>query len=169
MIHEVIIVADGLSDEIRDADYVVVLGTKVNEDGSLSERLKARVDKAFELYDSGKGKKIFVSGGLGKESHYEGTKMAEHLYQLGVDSADVIIDDKGNTTRLTAVNFSKIAKDLSSVLVVSQYFHVSRCKLALRQVGFEYVYGVHADYFELRDPYSAFREFFGYYKYLLWY
>lgn len=168
-VHEIVIISDGLSDEVNNADYIVVLGTKVNEDGTLSERLKARVNKAFELYNSGKGKKLFVSGGLGKEGHFEGSKMAEYLLQSGVDSSDVIVDNLGNTTRLTALNFSKVANDYSSVIVVSQYFHISRCKLAMKQVGFEHVYGAHANHFELRDPYSAFREFLGYYKYLIWY
>lgn len=38
--HTIYIVIDGLSDRQQKADIAVILGSKVNEDGTLSERLK---------------------------------------------------------------------------------------------------------------------------------
>jgi uncharacterized SAM-binding protein YcdF (DUF218 family) len=52
------------------------------------------------------------------------------------------------------------------VIVVSQFYHISRSKLAFRKAGIESVGGAHSKFYELRDVYSLFREFFGYYKYL---
>lgn len=167
LLHLVLICIDGLTDEERPADVAVVLGTTVNEDGSLSERLEARLDRAVQLFEDSLVTRLFVSGGLGKEGHYEGDKMAEYLVQQGTPTEAIVIDNGGNTTGLTAQNLASTLPDVSSAIVVTQYFHISRSKLALSHLGIADVSGAHAHYFEIRDAYSLFREFFGYYKYLL--
>ncbi len=167
LIHETVIIYDGLADDNNKTNFGVVLGTTVNEDGTLSERLKARLDCGIKLYHNKQVKQLFVSGGLGKEGHYEGTKMAEYLTKNGVPQHHIYIDNKGNTTGLTAKNFVFQFPNEKNVIVISQFFHISRTKLAFKQAGIEHAYGVHANYFEWRDVYSTFREFFGYYKYLI--
>jgi len=165
VIHEAVIIIDGLRDEKEPCEFAVILGSKVNEDGTLSNRLQARLDAGLELYNNHIVQKIFVSGGTGKEGFPEGDKMAEYLIQKGVAKEDIVIDNQGITTRKTAENFVQQFPDCKSVIVVSQYFHISRCKLALKQAGVENVYGVHARCFELRDLFSLFREFFAWYVY----
>ena len=107
LIHTLSIVIDGLIDDEVTAELVIVFGNKVNEDGSISPRLKARLDKSIELYNSFNIKEIFVSVGLGSEGHYEGTKMAEYLIQKGIPEEHISIDNKGNTSILTAQNTIK--------------------------------------------------------------
>jgi vancomycin permeability regulator SanA len=166
-IHTFWIVADGLIDEKEKGGVGVILGSTVNADGTLSERLVKRLDKGIELYrDSVVGLGV-VSGGLGKEGFYEGTRMAEYLVAQGVPAGKIIIDNAGVTTAATARNFRRMQLKPGPVIVVSQYFHISRTKLAFRNEGYAHVKGVHADYFEARDLYSIIREFFGFYKYLL--
>ena len=170
LIHEIVIIVDGLIDDDLPKDNVaVILGSKVNEDGSLSERLKARLDRGLQLYKDSAVYELYVSGGLGIEGHYEGTVMAEYLISKGVPKAKIKIDNEGINTRATAVNFKRDYPLETSAIVVTQYFHITRTKLAFWQVGVEQVAGVHCDHFELRDPYAAFREFFGFYKYLIYY
>lgn len=166
LIHTFFIVADGSVDEREKGDVGVILGSTVNADGTLSERIRKRLDKGVQLYrDSLIG--LVVSGGLGKEGFYEGTKKAEYLRAQGVPENKIIIDNAGITTAATARNFRRMNLKPGSVIVVSQYFHISRTKLAFRNEGYAHVKGVHADYFEARDLYSIIREFFGFYKYLL--
>ena len=167
VLHELVIIYDGLTDEAKKAEVIVILGNKVNKDGTLSNRLKARLDRGLELYSDSLAPLIFVSGGLGKEGHLEGSKMAEYLILNGVEENKVIIDNEGNTTQLTANNFIKRFPRVKTVIIVSQFYHISRTKLAFRNQGISIVYGAHCDYFELRDGYGLFREFFGYYKYLI--
>jgi len=57
--------------------------------------------------------------------------------------------------------------ELDSVMIITQFYHISRIKLAFEKVGVENVYSAHAAYLDLRDVYSVVREFFAYYKYLL--
>lgn len=167
VLHQVYTIYDGLTDENIKSDIIVVLGNKVNEDGTLSLRLKARLDKSLELYNNKLAPIIFVSGGLGIEGHYEGTKMAEYLIKNGVDKKAIQVDDFGNTTNLTAINFKKQNPNIKKVIVVSQFYHITRIKLAFRKQGYDNIYGSHCNYFEWRDCYALFREFFGFYKYLL--
>ncbi len=58
---------------------------------------------------------------------------------------------------------------LKSATLISQYFHITRTKLAFHQCGIETVYNAHANYFELRDLYSIPREVIAYYNYLLFF
>lgn len=43
-------IVDGLTDKGEIAAYAVVLGNKVNDDGSLSVRLEKRMECALKLY-----------------------------------------------------------------------------------------------------------------------
>lgn len=168
-IHQIVIITDGLMSEPVSSEYAVILGNKVNTDGTLSDRLKARVLTGLDLYNDSLVKKIVVSGGLGKEGFYEAQKMAEFLIKKGVLEEDIIVDDYGNNSWLTAINSNKLTSDPKSVVIVSQFYHITRCKLAFKKAGFENVSAVAPDYFEVKDFYSLFREFFGFYKYLLFY
>ncbi|MFN3404850.1 MAG: YdcF family protein [Cytophagaceae bacterium] len=167
LIHTIFIVFDGLYDESGKSTYGVILGNKVNEDGTLSERLEKRMQKGLQLFSDSLIDTLVVSGGKGKEGHNEGTVMAEYLIAHGVPSQRIIIDNEGNTTHATAVNCRKLLDPQFSVTVISQYHHISRTKLAFKKAGFSDVKGAHAEYCEIRDFYSIVREFFGYYKYLI--
>lgn len=150
------------------ADVIMILGSKVNEDGSLSPRLKARLDKGIELYNAGMGKYIMATGGYGKEKQYEGSVMAEYLRQNGVPAELIITDNDGHNTAASVNNLlkDKEALNIASVIVVSQYFHISRTKMLLHKAGFSDVQGSAADFFEIRDLYSIPREFIAFYAYL---
>lgn len=163
-----VLITVGMSDEIHEADVAVVLGNTVNPDGSPSRRLAARLDMAIELYQRGLFKNVMVSGGVGREGFDEAVVMKDYLLKRGVPQDKIVVDSLGVTTAATARNVASIAKAYhwSSVLVISQYFHIPRCRLALSRAGIDPVYAAHAHYFELRDIYSIFREVIGYVAYL---
>ncbi|TCN57435.1 YdcF family protein [Flavobacterium circumlabens] len=163
--HVLYITIDGLSDNGEKADIAVILGNKVNEDGTLSERLEKRLECGLRLYQNHRVKKIIVSGGLGKEGYYEGDKMKEYLIANKVPDSVIIVDNLGNNTRATVDNTMRLKDSLhfESVLVVSQYFHVTRTKMLFKERGFQNVSSVSPDYFEFKDIYSLLREFAGYY------
>ncbi|WP_087710816.1 hypothetical protein [Chryseobacterium mucoviscidosis] len=50
IIHSIYIVTDGLSDQGKRADLAVILGNKVNEDGTLSTKLEKRLETGIALY-----------------------------------------------------------------------------------------------------------------------
>jgi vancomycin permeability regulator SanA len=159
---------DGTQNPDCTSDVAVVFGNKVNEDGTLSPRLKARLNAALELFQQGKTSNIIVSGGHGKEGFYEADKMKEYLVEQGVPDSLIIVDNKGDNTLKTAINTQAIckAKGYKSVTVVSQWFHITRTKQMLKGSGLV-VDSAAPDYFEWRDFYAVTREFVAFYAYLL--
>lgn len=164
-----LIVADGLSDDIHTADVAIVLGNTVESDGRPSARLRGRLDKAVELYHGGLFRHVIVSGGTGVEGFNEAEVMKRYLVSQGVPEDHIIADGEGATTSLTARNAARVMKERGwqSALVISQYFHVPRTRLAVESYGVRPVYSAHAEYFELRDVYSIAREVIGYVAYLV--
>ncbi|QJP99625.1 YdcF family protein [Herbaspirillum rubrisubalbicans] len=155
------IVLTGLHDEVQVSDVGIVLGSKVMPDGTPSERLRARLDKAAELYRQGMFKHIIVSGGTGKEGFNEALAMAAYLSdRQSITRSAILLDEQGNTTKATAVNSAAImqAHGFRSALVVTQFFHIPRSRYALRSAGIDTVYWAHANYFDARDLYSLARE-----------
>lgn len=169
VISAILILVDGLTDEISQADVAIVLGNTVNLDGKPSPRLQARLDKTIELYQKGFFPNIIVSGGVGVEGFDEAIVMRQYLINQNVPAEQIFLDSEGKTTALTAKNSLKIMKqnNWQSALIVSQYFHISRTKLAFSNYGISPVYAAHANYFEWRDLYSICREIIGYFSYLL--
>lgn len=167
-IHILVIILDGLLNNRSSAEVAVILGNKVNEDGSLSERLTKRLECGLSLFREGRIKKIIVSGGLGTEGYYEGDKMKEFLIVNHVPDSVIIVDNHGDNTELTVLNVLDLQKRIKfkGVMVVSQYFHITRTKMLFRKHGFISVNSTSPVYFEARDIYSLTREFFAFYQQL---
>ncbi|TDR76698.1 YdcF family protein [Paludibacterium purpuratum] len=155
------IAIDGLHDDVQESDVGVVLGSKVMPDGTPSDRLRARLDKAAELYRQGMFKRIIVSGGTGEEGFSESLVMASYLTdRQSVPRTVILLDEHGDTTEATARNSAAImkAQGFKSALVITQFFHITRSRYALHRAGIETVRTAHANYFEARDLYSMARE-----------
>ena len=151
----------GLHDDVQASDVGVVLGSKVMLDGTPSPRLRARLDRAAQLYQQGMFAHVIVSGGTGVEGFSEARVMARYLTERrGVPAAAILLDEFGNDTEATARNSAVImhAHGYTSALVITQYFHIPRSRLALRQAGIATVHTAHAHFFEARDLYSTARE-----------
>lgn len=159
----------GLRDHLGHSDVALVLGNKVNPDGTPSARLRARLDRTVELYRAGYFPEIITSGGVGKEGHDEAAVMRDYLVTQGIPAGRILVDSTGLNTHASALATRQLAAThhWQSVMVVTQYFHVPRSRLAVQKAGFAPVYGAHAHYFEARDLYSIPREFLGYLTYLL--
>lgn len=165
-LHSIYILFDGIHDNGGKADCAVILGNKVNADGTLSERLEERLKCGLNLYNNKRVKRIIVSGGLGKEGFYEGDKMKEYLINKGIPDSIITVDNNGNNTLKTVENTIKIKDSLKfeSMIIVSQYFHLTRTKMLFRKLNFDKIESVSPNYFEFRDLYSITREFFAYYS-----
>ena len=159
----------GLRDDLKKADLGVVLGNRVDPDGKPSAMLKARLDQAVLLYDQRFFHTLIVSGGRGKEGFDEAEVMRRYLVSQGVDPNAIVEDHEGKTTQETAINTARYMEEhhLRSVVIVSQYYHMPRCRLAFERVGIKEIYTSHAPFFSMRDFYSLPREVIGYAEYYL--
>lgn len=162
------IVIDGLTDTVAPSDVAVVLGNTVQPDGTPSKRLAARLNRALDLWEKGTIEAIIVSGATGKEGVPEGDAMYRYLVQQGVPGDRIIVDNAGVDTSATAHNAAGImaARGYDSAIVVTQYFHIPRARLAMQREGIE-TRTAHASFFEARDIYSTARELVAYPVYFL--
>jgi len=173
VIHLIYVTLDGISDYKGSADIAVVLGNRVDADSSLSPVLEGRVDKALLLYRQGRVRRIMVSGGKGMKAGKvpEGIAMKRYLVQHGVPADRIIEDNDGENTYLTAEDFRKVNETLhcQSVIVVSTFYHITRCKYIFRKLGIQHVYSASSDVFYANDLVGLLREFPALYKYMLIY
>ncbi len=174
MLHVIYISIDGFNDYEGKADVAVILGNRVFADGSLSSWLQGRVDKALELYRQGRVKKIFASGGISNTEdggQPEGDAMKNYLLKKGVSANDIISDNAGQNTYLTAKNFIKWNEQYhyQSVIVVSQFYHITRIKYIFRKLGYKNVFNASSGRYSWQDIEGTLRELPAFYKYLIVY
>ena len=171
--HLIYITIDGLSNDPETADVAIVLGNAANADGSLAPWTQGRVDKALQLYQAGRVKKIFVSGGITHDTRYpEGTAMKAYLLNKGVPDSAVVADNKGINTYYTAINFLEWNKTshYKSAVIVSQFYHITRSKFILSKMGFDgKILDASSEVYNWQDVFGTLREVPAFYKYLLVY
>lgn len=163
----IIIVCDGLRDNVQKSDAIVILGNKVELTGQPSPRLISRLEKGFQVYQAKTAPLVIVTGGIGGEGFDEAKVMKQYLVEKGVPQDSILVDSQGIDTFSSAKNIKNILdkNNLHSVLVVSSYYHISRTVLAFEKNGIAKVHSAHANFFELRDLYSLPREVVGFYYY----
>lgn len=142
------------------ADLAVVFGNEVLADGVASPRLAARLDTALSARARGLVALIMVSGGKGASGFNEADVMQAYLIRAGVPADAVLVDQEGVNTMATAVHAAAIlrARGLRSAMVVTQWFHVPRCILAMRRNDVGVVAATYPAFVERRDVYSVARE-----------
>ena len=139
-------------------DVALILGSKVNVDGSLSPQLQARLDRALRLHKNKRATTFVVSGGVGIEGQDEAVIMAAYLVENGIDRGSIVVDSNGITTFASAQYISRLYPPRTRLIVVSQFFHLPRGILILKKTGFEHVSGAGVGFSFLRDIYSLARE-----------
>jgi vancomycin permeability regulator SanA len=163
----IIIIYEGLSDEIGQAEVGIIPGGKIESNGLVSERLKARLDGGIKIYRLGFVRKLIVSGGREPEGFDEAEVMKTYLTKENIPPDDILADHGGYTTYETAINSTEIMKvhNYKSALIITQFFHVSRARLAFKKAGAPTIYSVHIPDFEYRDFFSILKEVLAYYYY----
>lgn len=122
------------------ADAALVLGAKVNEDGTPSLMLQDRLDCGYELYQSGQVQKIIISGDHEKKGYDEVNCMKEYLLEKGVPREDLFLDHAGLNT-YDSLYRAKHIFQANSVIVATQRYHMYRAIYIGRKIGLE-TYGV---------------------------
>jgi vancomycin permeability regulator SanA len=161
------IVADGLNDAGAHADVAVVLGNAIQKNGVPAPILRGRLDKAIELYDKGEFPLIIVSGAtrLGGD---EPAAMCNYLVEHQVPITVIVQDRGGANTDDTSEDVERIAKErnLRSVMIITDYYHVTRTKLALHHAGVADVEQAHSGVVKTEDAPRLAREILALYFYV---
>ena len=127
-----------------DKDFVIILGSKINADGTLTPLLKGRVDKAINFgknqYEIANKRIIYVpSGGRGvDEVMSEANAMKNYLIQNGIDKDSIIIEDKAvNTIQNMEFSKNKIDKKKKNANIIfsTNNYHVFRSGVIACNLG----------------------------------
>lgn len=145
----------------KDLDYILILGSRLDENGKVEGLLQNRCDRGFDLHMKNPGSKIIVSGGLSpnpKTQVTEADGMAEYIEAIGVAPENILIEDKAQST-IENIEFSKLViEDDSKVAVVTNSFHLLRALLISRRRKIENI-GYAAKTPVARNAYGFFHEF----------
>lgn len=146
-----------LSVEEINSDYeaIVVLGCGVFYD-TPSPLLVDRLDKAIELYKSGKSSTLILSGDSQDEDDYDEVGvMADYVISKGIPSEDIIMDKLGLSTYDSCYRIINIY-GLHRIIVITSDYHIYRSVYCARGLGIDAI-GVKADnnaFTEMKYPSS---------------
>ena len=112
-------------------EVLVVLGNRMNDDGSFSEPMLKRLAKTLEVekdYD-----KIVCCGGVANEAAgtSEAGAMERYLIEKGVNKDKIIKEDKSTTTKENAIYSKEILEGLGvkQITLLSSRNHIYRIYL----------------------------------------
>ncbi|MGX5467015.1 YdcF family protein [Bacillus toyonensis] len=120
------------------ADYIIVLGSKVNGTKP-SYSLQYRIDKAAEYLKSHEKTIAIVSGGQGKgEDISEALAMKQGLMKQNIAEDRIIMEDKSTSTDEN-ITFSKplIPANMKKGMIVTNDFHMFRAKKIAAKQGLQ--------------------------------
>src|SRR5918996_1206268 len=138
-------------DENHSADAIVVLGA-AQYNGTPSPIFKARLDQAAYLYEQGFSRTVIVTGGKRAGDQFTESEAGElYLVERGVPSRNIINENNGRTSYESLQNVWGIAqaRQIGSVMLVSDPMHSERIKRIAIDLGFTDVYTSPASYISL--------------------
>ena len=127
---------------VVDLDAILVLGCKVNPDGTPSMMLDRRVEKGIELYEK-TGIKLLLSGDHDKEGYDEVNTMKEIVLDRGIKEEDIFLDHAGLST-YDSIYRAKYVYGVKKMIIVTQRYHLYRALYIADKLGIE-AYGIPAD------------------------
>ncbi len=129
-----------------DKDVVIILGSQIRKDGSLTPLLQARADKAIEFglnqYKKTKKKIYYIpSGGKGSDEVISEAKAIEkYLIEKGIEKKQIVIEDKSTSTEENMMyskeKINKIKKDANISFATTNY-HVFRSGVIANECGID--------------------------------
>jgi len=153
-------------DKLDKTQCVLVLGSRVFSDESLSNVLQDRVDYAIAIYKAGKADRLLLSGDHGQKDYDEVNAMMNYAIEQGVPQEDIFLDHAGFST-YESIYRARDVFCVEKLIIVTQKFHLSRALYIAENLGLSAV-GVNSDprkyrfaeYDSLRESFARIKDFF---------
>lgn len=150
---------------ILPSDDIVILGAAVKTQAAYNRSLQG-----LRLYQAGLAKSIVVSGGADyPKGQSEAGYMAKIIQSKASSTVPIIVEDRSDSTYENLLDTrTKIGKG-SSIIIVSDSYHLARAVLMAQRLGFKKVYwsSPSPDYYSKTElAFYYFREEFAMLDYL---
>jgi uncharacterized SAM-binding protein YcdF (DUF218 family) len=131
------IVRDSGKHDRGPADALVVFGA-AEYAGKPSPVYRARLDHAFQLFESGVAPVVITTGGAGADPDYsEGGVGRDYLLKRGIPEKNLIAETQGSDTAHSAERVGVIMRTngMKTCVAVSDQYHVFRIRKLLEKQG----------------------------------
>ena len=125
--------------ELAPADAIVVMGA-AQYNGRPSPVLRSRLETALDAYERGLAPVVIVTGGnQAGDAFTEAGTGRDYLVDQGVPSEAILVDDRSTNSEQNLRNAAALARErgITSVLIVSDGFHLFRSKMIARDLGLD--------------------------------
>ena len=125
-------------DDSASADVILVLGSAVWPNEQPSPSLRARTERAIELYQQGYAPHLLLSGGLGRYPPEEAEVMRRMAVEAGIPQEALILDREAHSTWESMEKAQQILEQegWETAIIVSDPFHIERSLLMAGDAGF---------------------------------
>jgi len=163
---ELQIVTYAMREPEPSADYVILLGTQLRENGP-SVDFAARIKRAFEYMQDNPSSVLIATGAQGdNEPMPEAEGARDVLVSMGIDSSRILIEDRSRRTSENLAFSADIIEQRGDsigscrVVVVSAEYHLFRAKCIAGWLGFSDVSCAGGRGLAVLMPHFYTREFF---------
>lgn len=141
---EMRIITEGQELPLAGADYIIVLGAKV-EGENPSFALARRIEAAAEYMLANPSAIALATGGRGADEMIsEGNAIANGLCALGIEQSRILVENKSTSTKenlfyaLNIINKNG-GSSKSRIVIVSSGYHIFRAKKLAEMIGYQNV------------------------------
>lgn len=122
-------------------DCAIICGYFANPDGTPSAFMKSRVEKAVELWKTGKIKYLLMSGGAVRNEFVEASVMKKYAIDLGVPEDVILLESGAVSTYHNMLYAKEIMKDygLEDCVVVTNGWHLRKANHYAKKFKLDYV------------------------------
>jgi uncharacterized SAM-binding protein YcdF (DUF218 family) len=158
------IVFDGLSDSGQKTDVALVTGHAESAQGTSEPVL----DHVVQLYNQGEFPFIIETEPTGGPNHDGSGGIAAYLESKGIPSSAIIEAHWSGTTQGNAREVAQIMKShqFQSVMIIADYYQITRTKLALTHEGIVDIEKAHVGKLRKEDAFKIGREVVALYDYI---
>ena len=131
----------GRQDHARPSDVIVVLGARVNADGSPGSDLTSRTYRAVDLWQAGYAPRIICTGGFKDEPLSAAAVCKRFAVSLGVPTEHIgLADGSANTIEDAEVTAGLMAANgWRTAILVSHPLHLYRARWLFHRAGVDAV------------------------------
>ena len=125
-----LILRAGATKKDPDCDFVILLGSKPEDDGS-RDTMNERIAKALDYLNRHPNATAILSGGQGEAAY-----MFEALTAAGIRENRLILEDRSTSTwQNLKFSLPLVGKTQKTVGIISSEFHVFRAKMYIKNRG----------------------------------